>query len=288
MIMENLYGIIDVGSNSVRLMITNGCKSEKLSIMTRLAEGIKEGFLSKTAIMRTADAVAFLKGTATVRGVKEIYAFATAAVRNAKNGDEFCRTVFDACGINVDVISGDTEAEIGYLGALGEKDGGLIDVGGASSEVIVVKNNRREYVYSLDVGAVKIKDICGQSRSLAERYIAEKLKEYGKVPKTDFYAVGGTATSVAAILQSLDRYDANKIQGYFVKLSDLSSLVDKLYSMSVEERKGIKGLQPRRAEIIAGGALLLFSIAKYLGVDGFTVSESDNLEGYFAAKVGKL
>ena len=154
--MVDIFGIIDIGSNSVRLMITDGCKSDKMSVTTRLAEGMKDGFLSAAAITRTADAVAFLKGAAAVRGVKEIYAFATAAVRKAKNGDVFCKTVYDLCGIKIDVISGKSEAEIGYRGALGNKDGGLIDVGGASSEVMVSKGGEIQYVYSLDIGAVKL------------------------------------------------------------------------------------------------------------------------------------
>ncbi|MDY6367916.1 MAG: hypothetical protein SPL13_05340 [Clostridia bacterium] len=286
--MRNLYGVIDIGSNSVRLMVTDGVDVfDKMSVTTRLAEGIKDGALCVNSIERTAEAVAFLKGTAKVRGVKEVYAFATAAVRNSNNGDEFCKKVKELCGVEIDVISGETEAKIGYVGALNGLDGGLIDVGGASSEITVVEGGKPIYVKSLDLGAVKIKDACGQDRGSAEKLIENKLKEYGNVPVATFYAVGGTATTVAAILQSLEVYEPKKVQGYFVKTFELKKLADKLYSMSVEQRKTLKGLQPQRAEIIAGGVLLLLKILEMIGANGYYASEKDNLEGYFTEKVMK-
>ena len=284
--MKNLFGVIDVGSNSVRLMVTDGKSlNDKISVTTRLAEGFDKGLLSENSIRRTAEAVAFLNQTAKVRGVKGVYAFATAAVRNAENKNVFLDAVKKLCDLNIEVITGDEEAKLGRLGALGEKDGGLIDVGGASSEITVVKGAKTVYSYSLNVGAVKIKDICGQDRQKAENYIAERIKEYGNVPKSEFTAIGGTATTVAAILQSLKTYDAKMVQSYFVKVDDLSSLADRLYLTSVEDRKKIAGLQPQRAEIIAGGTLLLLRILNTLGVNGYTASERDNLEGYFTDRV---
>lgn len=287
--MSKIYGIIDIGSNSVRLMMAvDGKSAGKMSITTRLAEGMENGVLTDTSVKRTAKTVAMLNETAISRGAEGVYAFATAAVRNAANGDVFLRLVKEYCGLDIDVLSGEEEALIGYSGALGGFDGGLIDVGGASSEVIVVKNGKPVYIHSLNVGAVKVKDACGQDGEKADLYIKEKIKEYGEVPSAEFYAVGGTATSVAAMLLSLKIYDRNKTDGFKVKTTDLKNLADKLFSMTVEDRKKLRGLQPKRAEIIAGGALLLYRITEKLGIDCFTVSESDNLEGYLKEKVIKI
>ena len=289
--MDKTYGIIDIGSNSVRLLTAKVdenfsiVSSDKISVSTRLAEGMKDGVLSSDSIERTARAVAFLNDTAIKGGATSIFAFATAAVRNAVNGDEFIRLVKEYCNLSIDVLTGEEEARTGFSGAVDGFGGGLIDVGGASSEVIVLKDGKPVYVYSLPIGAVRVKDACGQNKEKADAFIKENVAEYGDIPFSDFTAIGGTATSVAAMLLKLDKYDRAKVDGSTVKVSDLRDLADKLFSLTVEERKKIKSLQESRAEIIAGGALLLLRIAEKIGVDSFRVSESDNLEGYLKEKV---
>ena len=292
--MNTVYGIIDIGSNSVRLMVSAVGKdldiitSSKISVSTRLSECMSDGILNPVAIERTARAVAFLKDKAVSVGAKNVYAFATAAVRNAVNGDEFIDLVKEYCDLSIDVLTGEEEAKTGYSGALSGSDGGLIDVGGASSEVIVVYGGKPIYVYSLPIGAVKVKDACGQDKEKADAFIKEKLADYGDIPFAKFTAIGGTATSVATMLLGLTIYDRKKVDGFTVMVSDLKILADKLFSLTVDERKKIKGLQESRAEIIAGGALLLLRIAEKIGVDSFKVSESDNLEGYLMEKVIKI
>jgi len=104
------------------------------------------------------------------------------------------------------------------------------------------------------------------------------------VPKTTFYAIGGTATSLSAICQRLDPYDPSKVHGYRLGLDEIKNLVDRLYSMTVEDRKKLKGLQPERAEVISGGALLMQKILEFLCVGQVVTSERDNLEGYLIKK----
>ena len=281
------YAIIDIGSNSVRLLISDGVSSLKEKINTRLAEGMGEGVLTENAIKRTANAVAFFNKQAKSIGADKVCAFATAAVRNSVNGKQFVSAVKSACGLDVDVLSGEQEAQMGYVGALGGKNGGLIDVGGASSEIIVVKGGKVVYGHSLDIGAVRVKDVCGQDKSKNFAFVNDRVKEYGVVPHAEFYAIGGTATSVAAMLLGLKKYERAKIDGFFVSAEKLNSLSDELFSLSVEERKKMIGLEPQRAEIIAGGVCILVAITKMLNINGFTVSESDNLEGYLKVKVLK-
>lgn len=284
------FAVIDIGSNSVRLMYSNGIDTDcKLVKTTRLAQGMGEGkILQKESIKRTVDALSFFVNKAKNEFADRIYIFATAAVRQAVNKDEFLKLAKETCGICIEVISGEEEAKLGYIGALGGDDGGVIDVGGASAEVIVVKDGVAIYSKSIELGAVKIFDKHGQDKKAVKEHIERKIEEYGEIPNANFYAIGGTATSIVGILLELEPYDANKVHGYKVFKNDLEKLVDKLFALSIEQKRRLKGLHPSRAEVIAGGAMVLLSLMNKLKIDSFIVSERDNLEGYLLVKMEKL
>ena len=281
------FGVIDVGSNSVRLMMSENNKSTKTIKITRLAEGMKEGALQGDAIFRTANAVSFFFEKAKSEGADEIFIFATAAVRMASNAQEFTNKVKALTGADVDVISGEEEAKIGFMGALYKSDGGIIDIGGASTEIVAVIGGEKRFAKSLNVGVVRLKDACGQDYSAVKKFVNEKIKEYGQIPFTNFYGIGGTATSLASIAQELEPYDPNKVDGYHLTRNKIEEISNKLFSLSIEERKALKGLQSDRAEVIAHGAVLLLAIVDMIGIDGIIVSERDNLEGYLALKLEK-
>ncbi len=286
---DNKVGVIDVGSNSVRLMLSkDGIAIFKKVQVTRLAEGLADkSVLTESAITRTANAVRDFYRLALQNGAKKVYAFATAAVRQSENGKAFTDRVEELCGLKVDVIDGETEAEIGYMGALQGADGGIIDVGGASTEITVVKNCLPVYGKSLNIGSVRVTTACGQAEEKAVEFIADAVKEYGEVPSSNFYGIGGTATTLVAIAEELEIYDPAKVDGYKLTRQKVSELTKKLYGLSVEERQKLKGLQPERAEVIAGGSAILSAVMEMLNVDYITVSEKDNLEGYLIKKVKK-
>ncbi len=283
------YGVIDIGSNSVRLMISNGVNSgKKLVKNTRLAEGMDDKFnLHPVAIERTVAAVSFFVEEAKKECVDEIFIFATAAVRKANNKEQFTSKVKQSCGIDVDDVSGEQEAKLGCVGALFNGDGGIIDVGGASTEISVIKNREQVYTKSVDIGAVLIKDECGQNHDKVTAFVKREIKKFGIVPKTQFTAIGGTATSVASMLIGVEPYNPELVDGFLVGIKELSELSEMLNKTSVEERKKIKGLQPERAEVIAGGVTVLKELCTMLNIDQFRVSEKDNLEGYLIEKRGK-
>ena len=128
---------IDVGSNSVRLMVmADGKTLYKQIETTRLAEGLaNSGVLTPQAIERTARAVQMFAAASELNGAGVPAVFATAAVRSSSNGRQFVERVKQLTGIDVDVISGEEEAKCGILGALGRRDGGIVDLGGASTEI---------------------------------------------------------------------------------------------------------------------------------------------------------
>lgn len=284
-------GIIDIGSNSVRLALSaDGKTLYKRIKTTRLGEGLSlTGKITQSAIERTAKAVNDFKSEALSDGAEIVYAFATAGVRSAENGKQFVEYAKKKYGIDVDVISGDTEAKIGLLGALGNADGGIIDLGGASCEVTVKEKGATVYSKSVEVGAVRLLDSCGRDRDKLEKYIADKLPEYGSYNFSayEMYGVSGTATTLAALKHNLKEYDAQIVHGTLLTVEEVGALADKLLNMSVEEIKALGGVAMWRADVIGGASLFLYRLMQYLKISKITVSESDNLEGYLIYKDGK-
>lgn len=280
---------IDIGSNSVRLMMwADGKTLYKRINTTRLGEGlVSTGVMSPAAMQRTAAAVRDFAAAAAEEGAAKVYAFATAAVRRAANREEFLGEVRRVAGIEVDVISGEEEAEIGILGALGNSDGGMIDVGGASTEIIVRRGGKSVYAHSADVGAVRLYDACGRDYDKLNGFITAALAEYGEVPACGaMCAIGGTATTMAAVALALEKYDPAVIDGTRIGVAQAGEMAQKLLSMPVDEVMKMRGMDPRRADIIGGGSLLMYRIMRMLGLSEITVSERDNLEGYVALREG--
>ena len=281
------FGVIDIGSNSVRLMLADENKTLYKKVKTtRLAEGMGEQLLLKAEpIERTAHAVSFFKQQAINDGAQKVFAFATASVRQASNAKEFLLAVKKLCGLDVEVVSGQMEATLGANGALNGKDGAIIDVGGASTEISVIKDGKMIYCKSIDLGVVKIKDAVGQNFDAVTELVGQKIESFGEIPFSKFYGIGGTATSLAGILLELEPYDRNKVHGYEVSLEQIIELNKKLFSMTEQEKRKLKGLQPERAGVIAGGCAVILAVLKKVGATFFTVSENDNLEGYLAYKL---
>lgn len=279
---------IDVGSNSVRLMVmADGKTLYKQLETTRLSEGLAvSGYLKAEAIERTARAVQLFAAAAELNGAGTPYVFATAAARSAKNGYEFVNRVRQLTGIEVDVISGEEEAACGILGALRGNDGGIIDLGGASTEITLQRGGKAVYSKSVNIGTVRLFDMAGQDRAALQAAIDGAISGYADLSLNgwDMYAIGGTATSLAALYHELDKYDPAVVNGTVLTRDWLGGMADRLLSLTVEERKLLRGMEARRADVIAGGCLLMYSILARYGADRITVSESDNLEGYVLLK----
>ena len=281
------FAVIDVGSNSVRLMfVADGKVLYKALNTTRLGEGLAEKPLLKPeAIERSAVAVCDFYNKAVQEGAEKVLCFATAAVRSAENRQDFLDKVYALCGLKIEVISGEEEAEIGILGALGNRDGGVIDIGGASTEIVVKKDGSLIYKKSVNIGVVRLKDMCGRDKALLEKVSAEASAQYGEIPLGDtIYAIGGTATTLAAQVIGLETYSSEKITGAVVTAEEMQAMADKLLSMSVEEIASLPCMPKGRADVLTGGAVLFTVLMKKLGFKRLIVSDRDNLEGYAIKK----
>lgn len=283
-------GAIDIGSNSVRLMMwADGKTLYKRINTTRLGQGVRSSrMLSPEALERTAAAVADFYFKAQAEGAGRIYAFATAAVRAARNRDDFLNRVKELCGLDVDVVDGKTEATLGAIGAIKGGVGGVIDIGGASSEVCFMRGKDELYSYSANTGAVTLFDAAGRNEQKLYAEIAQKTATFPPFDGSAYrlYAVGGTATAVAALKHKLAVYDPEKVDGTVLSADETEAQAKYILSLSLEDVRTLAGMDVRRADVIGGGMLLLAAVMRAFGAEEVTVSESDNLEGYVMLKEG--
>ena len=282
------FAIIDIGSNSVRLMLwADGKTLYKKILTTRMGAGLHaSGLISEEAMQKTVQALSLFCEEGRAAGAS-VCAFATAAVRSARNGSELCRRVKEACGITVDVVSGETEAALGIAGALGTADGGIVDIGGASAEVIFQKNQRTTFSVSLPMGAVKLYDVCHDKQDLLDRVLCETAKPLeGAVPTGILYAVGGTASTLASIKCAAEEY-GDFLNGTVLELDFVQTTALSLLCKDIPARRAVKGMEENRADIIAGGTYFLYKIMEKLGVGSVVFSDRDNLEGYLFLKALK-
>lgn len=284
----NNIAIIDIGSNSVRLRISSDEKVLlRQTLTTQLSRDIKDQKLSYSSINRTLEGISEF-----VNEIKRYnatpFAFATAAVRNSQNGNDFCRLFNEKFGFNVDVISGEQEAELALLGALNGKNGSVIDVGGASSELAVTKNGTIAYSHSMPNGAVTLTDKFGKnlakSKEFLNNYIATNFKNDFLLLQP-LVLIGGTATSLAYIANGCGLYNRDKNNGKILTLQFISNLTQELFALSSDEVAQKYSLNPKRAQVIHSGCLIIEHLLKHYNQTQATVSENDNLEGYYLYKI---
>lgn len=287
--------VIDVGSNSVRLMFVAGGKVlYKTLETTRLGEGLAfSSRLKDEAMRRTAEAISAFVARGKAEGAQRVYAYATAAVREAENREEFRALVRNVCGAELEVIAGEEEAALGMDGALKGADGATIDVGGASTEIAVRSGGKTAYKKSVPVGVVRIKDLCGRDvaaiKNLCEKYVSGFIGAKTVIKQTGgkAIAIGGTATTLGARKAGLKEYDGAKVTGVPLTQSDLRGYAKAFLALPVGEIEKLPCMPKKRADVIGGGAAWLYAIAEYLDLSEILVSDEDNLEGY-ARKVGIL
>ncbi len=278
-----MVAVIDIGSNSVRINVySNGIVIFRGKINSRLGEGLNSSkVLLAEPKKRTFKALELLMENAKTLGCQKFFAFATEAVRRANDGKEFLDEIEQKIGLKVELLSGDIEADIGLIGALSNKDGAILDVGGASSELAVRQNGKKVYSKSLPVGAgILFDSFCDEKKPL-ENFCQKMVKEYGVVPKIEkLVGIGGTATSIAYCLLNLSEYSPEKTHEFYVSKNALKDLLERLQNLSVEDRILTFRLSENRAKVIFSGATFVLEVLNYLSLDGYFVSEKDNLDGY--------
>lgn len=288
------YAAIDIGTNSMRLLLAEleGMRilhREKEINTTRIGQSVDQGgAITQDGMERNLEAFDVFVKKARNYGAETIFAIATSAVRDAKNGKEFVKAAFEKTGIKIEIISGKKEAEIGYKGVLmGLKDTALetmvIDIGGGSTEFILGSGENLKEIISENVGAVRMTERVGENetklRQAIKTTIENTLHRLNGTELQQLIGIGGTITTLAALHQQLEPYDMEKVHNYSLTVENIETVKSQLMQLTIEERKKLKGLHPKRADIIIAGVMILLVIMKNLNIGKITVSEYDNLEG---------
>ena len=294
---------IDCGTNSIRLLIAEPDSSgglrdldRRLEIV-RLGQGVDaSGEFHPDALQRTFAAVDQYQELIKKADVpvEKVHFVATSAARDAKNRDTFFTGIKQRLGVLPDVISGETEARLSFIGALSRvaPDGEpvlVMDIGGGSTELITgsAAGEMRSAI-SLDIGSVRVTErflkqspVANDDLARAAEYIDRLLAGSG----VDFASIGawigvaGTATTLAGLYLELEQYDRERVHGAVIPLPALPELLQRLAGMTVDEIRALPSMHPGRADVITGGALVEARIAARLNVKDLIVSESDILDG---------
>ncbi len=292
---------IDIGTNSMRLMLceivgNSIAKKEKELIVTRIGKDVsKTGIITEKSIIRNIDALKYFKNKADRYGAEEVLAIATSAVRDALNGKAFAADARIQSGVDIRVISGEEEAELGLKGVMSEIENPeecvlVIDIGGGSTELVLGRKDKIDYSISIPAGAVRMTEQFVTGNPMTDGDAAKmkgKLNELFREPleylsrkRIDkVITIGGTATTTAAIFHSLSIYDPEIVHNTVINASDIAAIFKRLKGMTLQERWEVKGLQKERADVIPAGICILQHLVEGLKKDSVIISENDNLEG---------
>ncbi|HUO74744.1 MAG TPA: hypothetical protein VMU39_28520 [Solirubrobacteraceae bacterium] len=300
------YAVVDVGTNSVKFHLGERRPSGvwrtivDRSEITRLGEGLQEsGRLEPEPMRRTVDAITGMVDEARREGAAAIAAVGTAGLRIASNGAELVEAVQARCGVGIEVISGDEEARLAFVAATAELDLGegslvVFDTGGGSSQFTFGHGRRVDERFSVDVGAVRFTERFRLAGVVSEDGLREALAAIaadlsrldGRRTPDALVGLGGAVTNLAAVKHALAVYDPDVVQGTVLDLPELERQIELYRTSTVEERRRIVGLQPKRAEVILAGACVVRTILGKLGCGSFTVSDRGLRHGLLAERFG--
>ena len=293
---------IGIGSNAIRLLIaqwTQGrlCAQRRERRGTRLFAGLVNGALTEQSIRSSVEAVAELAVLARRDGAQEIFVFATSAVRDASNGEDFTRRAEAASGTRIEIISGEQEAVLSYIGASEGGRCGVIDIGGGSTEFTIGEDEHVLGAVSLQMGAVRMNAQtpvlrCEDYEATVERcmnMIRRDAQALLSCPAAErWVGVGGTMTTLGAMQKGVPLFDARLCEGMRVSREDICAWGRRLSCLPIAERRQIVGLMPHRADIIPSGIAILEAAMRMFGMGELTLSAHGNMDGYLKKKFGEM
>ena len=285
--------VIDVGTNSVKLLVADVDGHSVIPLseeseQTRLGKGFYETHrLQPDAIQDTASVVAQFAGVARSRNVSSIRVIATSAARDALNQDELLGAIRRASGLEVEIISGQQEADLVYQGVRSDpKLAGerllILDVGGGSAEFIIGENEHPQFAQSFPLGSVRLlehlrisdpptADELAQCRNYLKDFFARHIRPAvnpvlteNRTP-TRLIGTGGAATILARMEYELSKYQRPEIEGALITLESVRKWMAKLWSMPLQERRGITGLPKKRADVILPGLAIYEAVLQEFG-----------------------
>ena len=292
--------IIDIGSNSARLVVSHIYKNGAYNMVYNQKEALRlsqkvdgQNMLTEEAFTSTIDTMRSFAHMCKVYQADKTIAVATAAIRNATNGAELVAKVAEETGIQLHIISGKTEAYISYLGVINTldvKNGIIFDLGGGSTELILFKNRKILESVSLPLGAVNTTGMFNIRNEMppnvyndVSAFVMSRLNQYPWLKQNNLplIGVGGTARTVAKIIQRAKKYPATKIHNYAYPVQTFRSFFNKLRLTNLEQRKKISGLSSERSDIILAGSSIISCLLEATGAKKLITSGCGLREGLF-------
>jgi len=288
---------IDIGTNTVLLLVAEKDDRGELravreeATITRLGEGVdKTRKLAPAAIARTN--ACLLQYATIVRelAVPRVAVVGTSAMRDAGGGEEVRAKVRELFGVEARTISGEEEARLTFAGALSGLDASgkvaVFDIGGGSTEVVVGEGDSVSASHSFDVGSVRLTErhvrndpptgaqMDAMTEDARRAFASEpRLFEAARGAATAPIGIAGTVTTLAAVALGLEPYDGARVHGHVMSASEVRAVVDRLAAMRLEDRRAVRGLEPKRADVIVAGGLVVLATLEALGADAMRVSD---------------
>lgn len=293
-------GIIDLGSNSARLVIVDLFADNHFMVVDELKESVRlgqdmerDGFLKPQRVAETIRTLKMFRKLCDASGVTRIIAVATAAVRRAKNQRSFLDEIQASCGIKIRVFSAEEEALYVYRGVINTMDvpkGIVLEIGGGATKIVYY--NRRciiNYV-TLPFGAVTLTGLFADDglkpeeiAKKIEEFFTEQLKQIEWIntvdPDAQMIGVGGSFRNLFKISKMVHKYPLDTVHNYVMKTEEFLPVYDMLKVLDLDKKKKIKGLSAERADILPAALAIVKSFVSFFNFERFTISGSGLREG---------
>ncbi len=300
------FAVLDVGTNSIKFHVGERLPERgwrrivDRAEMTRLGEGLREGAaISPEAQDRTIKAIAGMVDEARRSDVRGIVGVATAGLRMASNADAVIGAVKAATGLSIRTIAGDDESRLAFLAVkeglgLANEPLAVFDTGGGSTQVTFGHGDQVEERFSVNVGAVRITEQFGLADAVSDETLEQAFAAVaGELARVDGHArphalvgMGGAVTNIAAVMHGMATYDPDRIQGTVISRAEIDRQIQAYRTRDADARHQIVGLQPKRADVILAGAVIVRTIMDKLGCDSLTVSDRGLRHGVLVERFG--
>jgi len=289
--------VIDIGSNSVRLVVYEGLSRSLTPIFNEKVlaglgrEVLTTGLLAADAVDKALAALTRFRALCDAMSVGKVWAIATAACRDASNGPGFIVQAAKACGASIGVLSGRREAELSALGIISgfhKPDGIVGDLGGGSLELTDVRGHRAKSGVTLPLGGLALQDLSAKSLAKAEKIVRDKLGHVALLKDgrgRDFYAVGGTWRSLTRLHMSQTGYPLHVMHGYVIPAAEALEFSRLVRRVDPETLSRIETVNAARRPLLAYAALVMEHVVRIARPQRIVVSALGVREGLLFDKL---
>lgn len=295
-----VHGIIDIGSNTVRLSVFEYQNKDIKLLLNKkavvgLATCVRNGGLTEEGIINTCNVLNKFQKILKDSQIDNFSVFATASLRNINNSDYVLNSIFERTGIRPEILFGDEEARLDFIAIKNNFDlnkGIIADIGGGSTEIVLFENAEIKRLDSIPIGALNlqnkaVKEIIADHHSIKKmkkliNKALDELKWDYESDYIDMFAIGGSSRAILKVVKELTGLtdDENSFESNILK-----TILKKLKSENIEEIKSVYKIIPERIFSFIGGLIILNEIVKKFGCQNITVSKNGLREGYLIEKI---